>query len=201
MLEHYQKRFKHILVDEFQDTNTVQYQWLKTLSSSASAVTAVGDDDQSIYGWRGAKVENILSFERDFQKTKVVKLEQNYRSTSNILNAANSVIKRNAGRLGKNLWTDLGEGEPILLYSAFNEHDEARYIVENIKSWSEQGNSRKDAAVLYRSNAQSRVIESALLQFDIPYRVYGGQRFFERLEIKNALAYLRLIFNLSLIHI
>ena len=195
ILEHYQKRFKHILVDEFQDTNTVQYQWLKTLSSSASAVTAVGDDDQSIYGWRGAKVENILSFERDFQKTKVVKLEQNYRSTSNILNAANSVIKRNAGRLGKNLWTDLGEGEPILLYSAFNEHDEARYIVENIKSWSEQGNSRKDAAVLYRSNAQSRVIESALLQFDIPYRVYGGQRFFERLEIKNALAYLRLIFN------
>ena len=195
VLAHYQNRFKHILIDEFQDTNSVQYEWLKTLSSSFSDVTAVGDDDQSIYGWRGAKVENILSFERDFKETKVVKLEQNYRSTSNILNAANAVIKRNTDRLGKNLWTDLGEGEPIFLYSAFNENDEARYIVENLKSWIDQGNNRQDAAVLYRSNAQSRVIESALLQFDIPYRVYGGQRFFERLEIKNALAYMRLILN------
>jgi DNA helicase-2/ATP-dependent DNA helicase PcrA len=195
VLEHYQQRFKHILVDEFQDTNAVQYAWLRLLAGKVSAVTAVGDDDQSIYGWRGAKVENILSYERDFPGTETVKLEQNYRSTSNILLAANAVIAKNAGRLGKNLWTDAGEGEAIALYSAFNEHDEARYIADRLHSWSNEGNRREDAAILYRSNAQSRVLEAALLQAEIPYRIYGGQRFYERLEIKNALSYLRLILN------
>ncbi|MFT5331796.1 MAG: DNA helicase-2/ATP-dependent DNA helicase PcrA [Porticoccaceae bacterium] len=195
VLEHYQQRFRHILVDEFQDTNAVQYAWLRLLAGKVSAVTAVGDDDQSIYGWRGAKVENILSYERDFPDTETVKLEQNYRSTSNILLAANAVIAKNAGRLGKNLWTDAGEGEAIALYSAFNEHDEARYIADRLHSWSNEGNRREDAAILYRSNAQSRVLEAALLQAEIPYRIYGGQRFYERLEIKNALSYLRLMLN------
>ena len=195
VLQHYQQRFAHILVDEFQDTNAVQYAWLRLLAGDISAVTAVGDDDQSIYGWRGAKVENILSYERDFADTQIVKLEQNYRSTSNILNAANAVIAKNAGRLGKNLWTDAGEGESIALYAAFNEHDESRYIADRLTSWVAEGNRRADAAILYRSNAQSRVLEAALLQADIPYRIYGGQRFYERLEIKNALAYLRLMFN------
>ena len=195
VLQHYQQRFGHILVDEFQDTNAVQYAWLRLLAGDVSAVTAVGDDDQSIYGWRGAKVENILSYERDFADTKIVKLEQNYRSTSNILNAANAVIAKNSGRLGKNLWTDAGEGETIALYAAFNEHDESRYIADRLTSWVADGNRRDDAAILYRSNAQSRVLEAALLQADIPYRIYGGQRFYERLEIKNALAYLRLMFN------
>ena len=195
VLQHYQQRFAHILVDEFQDTNAVQYAWLRLLAGDVSAVTAVGDDDQSIYGWRGAKVENILNYERDFVDTEIVKLEQNYRSTSNILTAANGVIAKNAGRLGKNLWTDAGEGETIALYAAFNEHDESRYIAERLTSWVAEGNRRDDAAILYRSNAQSRVLEAALLQADIPYRIYGGQRFYERLEIKNALAYLRLMFN------
>lgn len=195
VLEHYQQRFKHILVDEFQDTNAVQYAWLRLLAGKVSAVTAVGDDDQSIYGWRGAKVENILSYERDFPATETVKLEQNYRSTSNILQAANAVIAKNSGRLGKNLWTDAGEGEAIALYSAFNEHDEARYIADRLHSWSTDGNRREDAAILYRSNAQSRVLEAALLQAEIPYRIYGGQRFYERMEIKNALSYLRLMLN------
>ena len=195
VLQHYQQRFGHILVDEFQDTNAVQYAWLRLLAGDVSAVTAVGDDDQSIYGWRGAKVENILNYERDFADTEIVKLEQNYRSTSNILTAANGVIAKNAGRLGKNLWTDAGEGETIALYAAFNEHDESRYIAERLTSWVAEGNRRDDAAILYRSNAQSRVLEAALLQADIPYRIYGGQRFYERLEIKNALAYLRLMFN------
>jgi DNA helicase-2/ATP-dependent DNA helicase PcrA len=195
VLQHYQQRFAHILVDEFQDTNAVQYAWLRLLAGDISAVTAVGDDDQSIYGWRGAKVENILSYERDFADTQIVKLEQNYRSTSNILNAANAVIAKNSGRLGKNLWTDAGEGESIALYAAFNEHDESRYIADRLTSWVAEGNRRADAAILYRSNAQSRVLEAALLQADIPYRIYGGQRFYERLEIKNALAYLRLMFN------
>ena len=195
VLQHYQQRFAHILVDEFQDTNAVQYAWLRLLAGDVSAVTAVGDDDQSIYGWRGAKVENILNYERDFADTEIVKLEQNYRSTSNILTAANGVIAKNAGRLGKNLWTDAGEGETIALYAAFNEHDESRYIAERLTNWVAEGNRRDDAAILYRSNAQSRVLEAALLQADIPYRIYGGQRFYERLEIKNALAYLRLMFN------
>ena len=195
VLAHYQQRFQHILVDEFQDTNAVQYAWLRILAGTTSAVTAVGDDDQSIYGWRGAKVENILSYERDFADTHTVKLEQNYRSTSNILNAANAVISKNAERLGKSLWTDAGEGEAIALYAAFNEHDEARYIADRLQSWVNEGHRREDSAVLYRSNAQSRVLEAALLQADIPYRIYGGQRFYERLEIKNALAYLRLMLN------
>ena len=195
VLDHYQQRFQHILVDEFQDTNAVQYAWLRILVGTTSAVTAVGDDDQSIYGWRGAKVENILSYERDFAETHTVRLEQNYRSTSNILNAANAVIAKNAERLGKSLWTDAGEGEPIALYAAFNEHDEARYIADRLQSWVNEGHRREDSAVLYRSNAQSRVLEAALLQADIPYRIYGGQRFYERLEIKNALSYLRLMLN------
>ena len=195
VLAHYQQRFQHILVDEFQDTNAVQYAWLRILAGTTSAVTAVGDDDQSIYGWRGAKVENILSYERDFVDTHTVKLEQNYRSTSNILNAANAVISKNAERLGKSLWTDAGEGEAIALYAAFNEHDEARYIADRLQSWVNEGHRREDSAVLYRSNAQSRVLEAALLQADIPYRIYGGQRFYERLEIKNALSYLRLMLN------
>ncbi|MDA8652033.1 DNA helicase II [Porticoccaceae bacterium] len=195
VLVHYQQRFKHILVDEFQDTNAVQYAWLRLLAGTTSAVTAVGDDDQSIYGWRGAKVENILSYERDFADTEVVKLEQNYRSTSSILQAANAVIAKNTDRLGKNLWTDCGEGEPIALYAAFNEHDESRYIADRLQSWVNAGNRREDAAILYRSNAQSRVLEAALLQAEIPYRIYGGQRFYERMEIKNALSYLRLMLN------
>ncbi len=195
VLEHYQQRFQHILVDEFQDTNAVQYAWLRILAGKVSAVTAVGDDDQSIYGWRGAKVENILSYERDFADTHTVKLEQNYRSTSNILNAANAVIAKNAERLGKSLWTDAGEGEAIALYAAFNEHDEARYIADRLHSWVNDGNRREESAILYRSNAQSRVLEAALLQAEIPYRIYGGQRFYERLEIKNALSYLRMMLN------
>ena len=195
VLTHYQQRFGHILVDEFQDTNAVQYAWLRLLAGNSSDVTAVGDDDQSIYGWRGAKVENILSFERDFAETETIKLEQNYRSTSNILNAANAVIAKNADRLGKNLWTESGEGEPIALYAAFNEHDEARYIADRLADWIANGNRRDDSAILYRSNAQSRVLEAALLQAEIPYRIYGGQRFYERLEIKNALCYLRMMLN------
>jgi DNA helicase-2/ATP-dependent DNA helicase PcrA len=195
VLNHYQQRFQHILVDEFQDTNAVQYAWLRLLAGKVSAVTAVGDDDQSIYGWRGAKVENILSYERDFPGTHIVKLEQNYRSTANILLAANAIIDKNPERLGKVLWTDAGEGETIALYAAFNEHDESRYIADRIQSWVNDGNRREDAAILYRSNAQSRVLEAALLQADVPYRIYGGQRFFERLEVKNALAYLRLMLN------
>ena len=195
VLDHYQQRFQQILVDEFQDTNAVQYAWLRILAGKTSAVTAVGDDDQSIYGWRGAKVENILSYERDFADTHTVKLEQNYRSTSNILNAANAVISKNAGRLGKSLWTDAGEGEAIALYAAFNEHDEARYIADRLQTWVNEGHRREDSAILYRSNAQSRVLEAALLQAEIPYRIYGGQRFYERLEIKNALSYLRMMLN------
>ncbi|MGB2119699.1 MAG: DNA helicase II [Porticoccaceae bacterium] len=195
VLDHYQQRFQQILVDEFQDTNAVQYAWLRILAGKTSAVTAVGDDDQSIYGWRGAKVENILSYERDFADTHTVKLEQNYRSTSNILNAANAVISKNAERLGKSLWTDAGEGEAIALYAAFNEHDEARYIADRLQSWVNEGHRREDSAILYRSNAQSRVLEAALLQAEIPYRIYGGQRFYERLEIKNALSYLRMMLN------
>ena len=195
VLGHYQQRFGQILVDEFQDTNAVQYAWLRLLAGTSSDVTAVGDDDQSIYGWRGAKVENILSFERDFADTQTIKLEQNYRSTSNILKAANAVIAKNADRLGKNLWTESGEGECIALYAAFNEHDEARYIADRLADWVAQGNQREDAAILYRSNAQSRVLEAALLQAEIPYRIYGGQRFYERLEIKNALCYLRMMLN------
>jgi DNA helicase-2/ATP-dependent DNA helicase PcrA len=158
-------------------------------------VVAVGDDDQSIYGWRGAKIENIQRFSDDFADTRVVRLEQNYRSTETILQAANGVIAHNAGRLGKQLWTAGETGEPLSLYAGFNEHDEARFIVEQAEAWLQQGNSRSSIAVLYRSNAQSRVLEEALIRAAIPYRIYGGQRFYERLEIRNALAYLRLLLN------
>ena len=192
-LAHYQERFNILLVDEFQDTNTIQYAWLRVLAGDAIPVVAVGDDDQSIYGWRGAKIENIQRFTHDFRDTQVVRLEQNYRSTKTILDAANGVISHNAGRLGKNLWTAGEDGEPIKLYAGFNEQDEARFIVEQIQGWTDDGNLRRSSAVLYRSNAQSRVIEEALIRVGMPYRIYGGQRFYERLEIRNALAYLRLI--------
>tara|TARA_E500000178_G_scaffold336738_1_gene375126 strand:+ start:824 stop:2482 length:1659 start_codon:yes stop_codon:yes gene_type:complete len=193
VLLHYQQRFKHILVDEFQDTNAVQYAWLRLIAGNLGEVTAVGDDDQSIYGWRGAKVENIRNFQIHFEGAHLVRLEQNYRSTSNILRAANAVIQRNSGRLGKKLWTDAGDGEAVALYAAHNEHDEARYVTDRIQHWLIGGNRRDEIAILYRSNRISRVLEGALLQADIPFRVYGGQRFYERMEIKNALAYLRLM--------
>ena len=195
LLAHYQQRFGHILVDEFQDTNAIQYAWLRMLAGTAGMVTAVGDDDQSIYGWRGARIENIQNFSSHFPLTKIVRLEQNYRSTGTILNAANAVIARNSDRLGKNLWTEEEDGEAISLYAGFNEHDEARFIAERIQSWVGKGNLRSHAAILYRSNAQSRVLEEALLREQIPYRIYGGQKFYDRLEIRNALAYLRLIVN------
>lgn len=195
ILVHYQNRFRQILVDEFQDTNTIQYAWIRLLAGDHIHVTVVGDDDQSIYGWRGAQIENIHRFQQDFHQTKTIRLEQNYRSTGNILKAANAVIDNNPSRMGKKLWTDSGDGKPIALYTAFNEVDEARYLVERIRTWILEGNKPCDAAILYRSNAQSRVIEEALLQSGIAYRVYGGLRFFERAEIKDVLAYLRLMVN------
>jgi DNA helicase-2/ATP-dependent DNA helicase PcrA len=193
LLEHYRKRFGYLLVDEFQDTNTLQYAWLRMLAGSTASVFAVGDDDQAIYGWRGARVENVQHFLRDFPDVRVHKLEQNYRSTGNILKAANAVIARNSERLGKNLWTDGAEGEPIELYAAFNEQDEARFVVERIQARLAEHGKPSDCAMLYRSNAQSRVLEEALVQAGIPYRVYGGLRFFERAEIRDALAWLRLV--------
>ncbi len=194
LLAHYQKRFRHILVDEFQDTNAVQYAWLRFLAKGGESLMVVGDDDQSIYGWRGAKIENIQQFDSDFADAEIIRLEQNYRSTANILNAANALIANNQGRLGKELRTDVGDGELLSLYSAFNEHDEARYVVETIEdALRKDGLKRSEIAILYRSNAQSRVLEEALLREKIPYRIYGGQRFFERAEIKNAMAYLRLL--------
>lgn len=195
ILDHYRGRFKHILVDEFQDTNSIQYAWLRVLAGDQNNLMVVGDDDQSIYGWRGAKIENIQNFNSDFSNSEIVRLERNYRSTSTILKAANSLISHNQGRLGKNLWTDDGEGEPISLYEAFNEQDEARFIVDRVHDWFNAGNRRRDAAILYRSNAQSRELEEALLRVGMPYRIYGGHRFYERLEIKNALSYLRLLVN------
>lgn len=195
LLKHYQERFVHLLVDEFQDTNAVQYAWLRVLAGNACWVTGVGDDDQSIYGWRGAKIENIQQFEKDFANTAVTRLEQNYRSTNTILSAANAVIANNSSRLGKKLWTEGEDGVPIDLYSAFNEQDEARYIVETISQWQKQGNDLASTAILYRSNAQSRVLEEAFLREGMAYRIYGGQRFYERMEIKNALAYARLLLN------
>ncbi|WP_340622098.1 DNA helicase II [Xenorhabdus siamensis] len=195
ILQHYRDRFTNILVDEFQDTNSIQYAWIRLLAGDSGKVMIVGDDDQSIYGWRGAQVENIQRFLKDFPAAKTIRLEQNYRSTSNILKAANALIAHNNDRLGKNLWTEGSEGEPISLYSAFNELDEARYVVSRIKHWLDNGGALKECAILYRSNAQSRVLEEALLQASIPYRIYGGQRFFERQEIKDALSYLRLVAN------
>ncbi|HZJ92428.1 MAG TPA: DNA helicase II [Thiopseudomonas sp.] len=194
LLQHYQQRFQHVLVDEFQDTNAVQYAWLRLLAQGGKSLMVVGDDDQSIYGWRGAKIENIQQFSTDFVNTQSIRLEQNYRSTANILKAANALIDNNQGRLGKELWTDGEDGDLINFYSAYNEYDEARYIVECIEQALRKGEVNRDQiAILYRSNAQSRVLEEALLRAAVPYRIYGGQRFFERLEIKNALAYLRLL--------
>ena len=195
VLQHYQQRFRQILVDEFQDTNTIQYAWLRVLAGKNIPVVAVGDDDQSIYGWRGAKIENIQRFSEDFPATRMVRLEQNYRSTQTILRAANGVIAFNQGRLGKELWTSGETGEPITLYAGFNEQDEARFVVEQIEAWTSNGNERASVAILYRSNAQSRVLEEALIRALIPYRIYGGQRFYERMEIRTALAYLRLMLN------
>ncbi len=195
LVEHYRSRFGHILVDEFQDTNTIQYAWMKALAGATSVPYVVGDDDQSIYRWRGARVENLQQFRRDFPGVQVFKLEQNYRSTGNILAAANAIIANNGGRIGKKLWTEGGKGEPIRLYRAYNERDEAEFVVNRIRDWVSRGGQRRDTAILYRSNAQSRVFEEYLLASRIPYRVYGGLRFFERQEIKDALAYLRLIAN------
>jgi DNA helicase-2/ATP-dependent DNA helicase PcrA len=193
LLQHYRTRFKHVLVDEFQDTNAIQYQWLMLLAKPDGMPFVVGDDDQSIYRWRGARVENLNQFRRDFPKAVLYKLEQNYRSTGTILKAANALIANNAGRLGKTLWTSGEDGERVKLYAAFNERDEADFVVNRIREWVARGGARRETAVLYRSNAQSRVFEEAFLNARMPYRVYGGLRFFERAEIKDALAYLRLI--------
>jgi len=193
LLDHYRRRFQHLLVDEFQDTNSIQYAWLRLLAGDKGIPFVVGDDDQSIYRWRGARVEHIYRFQKDFPSATVVKLEQNYRSTATILSAANAVIANNTSRMGKNLWTDGAEGESIKVYAAYNERDESDFIIARLRDWIDQGSLRADAAILYRSNAQSRVLEEGLINAGIPYRVYGGLRFFERAEIKDALAYLRLI--------
>lgn len=193
VLMHYQERFKNILVDEFQDTNTIQYAWIKVLAGNSANVFVVGDDDQSIYGWRGAQIENIYKFEKDYKSASTFRLEQNYRSTGNILGGANALITNNTDRMGKELWTDGSDGELIEVYSAFNEMDEARYIVDKITAWTDEAGLRSENAILYRSNAQSRVLEEALMLSGTPYRIYGGLRFFERQEIKDAIAYLRLL--------
>ena len=193
--EHYQHRFRHVLVDEFQDTNTIQYALIRTLAGAHNKVFIVGDDDQAIYAWRGARVENIQLFQKHFPDAQLIRLEQNYRSTTTILSAANALIDNNRDRMGKKLWTSGADGEPILFYNAYNEVDEARFVIERAKQWVEQGHARAEIAILYRSNAQSRVFEERLVSEGIPYRVYGGLRFFERAEIKDALAYLRLIDN------
>ncbi|OXX75002.1 DNA helicase II [Vibrio sp. V19_P1S1T109] len=193
--EHYQARFKHILVDEFQDTNNIQYAWLRMMAGRDCHVMIVGDDDQSIYGWRGAKIENLEKFTQEFPSVNTIRLEQNYRSTKTILQASNALIANNTERMGKELWTDGSEGEPISIYSAYNDLDEARFTVNKIKEWRDKGGALEDCAMLYRNNAQSRVLEEALIQAGLPYRIYGGMRFFERQEIKDALSYLRLMSN------
>jgi len=193
--EHYQRRFRHILVDEFQDTNTLQYKWLRLLAGGGAVMFAVGDDDQSIYAFRGANVGNMADFERDYAHGTVIRLEQNYRSYGHILDSANALIGHNSGRLGKNLWTDQGEGEPVRVIEQPSDGMEAQWIVDEIRSLIHEGSDRREIAVLYRSNAQSRVIEHAIFSAGIPYKVYGGLRFFERQEIKHALAYLRLMAN------
>ena len=195
ILEYYQNRFEHILVDEFQDTNEIQYLLLKKLLGKNSFMTVVGDDDQSIYSWRGAKSSNIKRFQNDFKGVKTIKLEQNYRSTKNILSSANAVISNNPERLGKKLWSENKEGEPLKIYRSFNERDEASFIVDIIKNWTDEGRSLSDVAILYRSNAQSRVLEDSILRAELPYRIYGGVRFYERMEIKNALAYAKLLLD------
>jgi len=195
LLEHYRNRLSHLLVDEFQDTNSIQYAWIRMLAGDSGSVMVVGDDDQSIYGWRGAKVENVQHFGRDFTPVQTIKLEQNYRSTGNILEAANALIANNEERLGKKLWTAGDKGAPITLYSAFNEQDEARFVVQQVEQWLAKGRRADEVAIVYRTTAQSRLFEEYLLKASIAYRVYGGLRFFERAEIKDALAYLRLIQN------
>jgi DNA helicase-2/ATP-dependent DNA helicase PcrA len=195
LLAHYRERFRHLLIDEFQDTNTLQYAWLRVLAGDSGRVFVVGDDDQAIYGWRGARVENVQQFLRDFPGAKTIRLEQNYRSTGNILAAANAVIAHNPDRLGKRLWTAGDDGESIELYAAYNEQDEARYVIERIRQSLRDGARPSDSAILYRSNAQSRNFEEQLIQHSIAYRVYGGLRYFDRAEIKDALAYLRLVAN------
>jgi DNA helicase-2/ATP-dependent DNA helicase PcrA len=192
VLQIYRERFRHVLVDEFQDTNALQYAWLRLLVGDSGALFAVGDDDQSVYGWRGARIENMHHFQKEIPGTTLMKLEQNYRSTANILKAANTLIANNNSRLGKELWTEDEDGEKIGLYSAYNEHDEARYVIEAIKAAKRDSTLYKENAVLYRVSAQSRVLEEILMQSNIPYRVYGGMRFYERAEIKDVLAYLRL---------
>lgn len=193
--DHYAGRFRHILVDEFQDTNRLQYRWLQLLAGQNNAIFAVGDDDQSIYGWRGATTANMQDLQRDFRIERVIKLEQNYRSHGNILEAANTLIAHNRNRLGKELWTEGSKGEPLRVFEASTEYEEASYVVEEVRGLRASGVSLSDIAVLYRSNAQSRVIEHALFTASMPYRVYGGLRFFERQEIKHTLAYLRLVAN------
>ena len=196
LLAHYRARFREILVDEFQDTNSIQYAFVRVLAGDNGHVFVVGDDDQAIYGWRGAKVENVQSFLKDFPDARTIRLEQNYRSSANILGAANAVIAHNPGRIGKQLWTDTGDGDPIDLYAAYNEVDEAGFVVERIRQWVRDGGSYGDCAILYRSNAQSRAFEERLqAEPKVPFRVYGGMRFFERAEIKDTLAYLRLVAN------
>jgi len=195
LLSHYQSRFQHLLVDEFQDTNTIQYAWIRVLAGQTGNVFIVGDDDQSIYGWRGAKVENMNQFSRDFPAVLTIRLEQNYRSTATILEAANAVISQNQSRLGKRLWTEGETGSPVNVFNALDGYDEARFVIERIREWIAAGKPASHCAVLYRSNAQSRLFEEELLKASIPYRVYGGLRFFERSEVKDALAYLRLIHN------
>ncbi|EKO3762917.1 DNA helicase II [Vibrio metschnikovii] len=193
--QHYQARFKHILVDEFQDTNNIQYAWLRMLAGPECHVMIVGDDDQSIYGWRGANIANIEKFTLEFPSVNTIRLEQNYRSTKTILQASNALIANNTERMGKELWTDGNEGERISVYSAYNDLDEARFTVTKIKEWRDNGGLLNDCAMLYRNNAQSRVLEEALIQAGLPYRIYGGMRFFERQEVKDSLSYLRLIAN------
>lgn len=193
LLRQYQERFQYLLVDEFQDTNAVQYAWLRVLAGKNSNIMVVGDDDQSIYGWRGARIENIHQFSRDFANTQTIRLQRNYRSTGNILKAANQLISQNTARLGKELWTEDGDGDLITSYRAFNEIDEARFVVSRIAQQLDQGSSRREFAILYRTNAQSRVLEEELLRVKLPYRIHGGQRFFDRLEIRNAVSYLRLM--------
>ncbi len=195
LLQHYRQRFRHVLIDEFQDTNSIQYAWIRLLVGSTGLPFAVGDDDQSIYRWRGARVENLQKYSLDFPQAQLVRLEQNYRSTGSILDAANALIAHNSSRLGKNLWTSGGRGELVRLFAGFNERDEAEFVITRILHWVQQGGARREVAILYRSNAQSRVFEEMLIRFRIPYRVYGGLRFFERQEIKDTLAYLRLVAN------
>lgn len=193
--EFYRDRFRHILVDEFQDTNTMQYLWIKEFYGDASNLTVVGDDDQSIYSWRGADSGNMKRLSRDYHDLRIVRLEQNYRSTANILEAANAVIANNGGRLGKKLWTEASQGESLVVYAAFNEIDEARYLADKTAVMAQRGIILSDMAILYRSNAQSRIIEEKLLEHGLSYRIYGGIRFFERAEIRDVLAYLRLALN------